>query len=485
MWSGAVTHNSVKINVKTIRDLSLIQIVVQETERNNTQTRDTHTAIKSDQVLSVVIDGLKPWTQYNYHLENKQGEILSLIKNTNSFFNHKNYGSFHTFPEPEHDEDFTFAFASCARTGSNSRVFDTIGEQNPLFFIHMGDFHYENIAEDNITRFEEAYEKVLASPRQRAFYQKHPLVYTWDDHDYGPNNAVGTSPSKPAAEKAYRHYVPHYPLPHHIDGVHGQGPIYHSFSVGRIRFIVLDTRSRRYPELPTFLGEDQKHWLKEELRRANQDHDDAAFVVVVSSVPWLSEGRDDDWSGYPEDRQDVANFIVEQNLHHRLVMISGDAHMLAIDPGMNNVYASRRPPHASPSAPSPGFPVMQAAALDRHGSVKGGPFCLGPHPGRGQFGVMHVRHVEDGGACVHLKGMNKQGDVLMELETCSSNNGDNDNDSSNGDRDGEDDVVCTPSSSLSSSSSWWRSGVMVSVFAVASVATLVMVILYQMQRVSP
>ena len=61
-------------------------------------------------------------------------------------------------------------------------------------------------------------------------------------------------------------------------------------------------------------------------------------------------------------------------------MISGDAHMVAIDDGTHNAYG----------ADGPGFPVFHAGALDRPGSLKGGPYSEGALPGGGQFGVIEV-----------------------------------------------------------------------------------------------
>jgi hypothetical protein len=67
-------------------------------------------------------------------------------------------------------------------------------------------------------------------------------------------------------------------------------------------------------------------------------------------------------------------------------MLSGDAHMLAIDDGTNSDYASNG---------GAGFPVMHAAALDRPGAVKGGPYSEGAYPGAGQFGLVMVDDAGD------------------------------------------------------------------------------------------
>jgi hypothetical protein len=86
------------------------------------------------------------------------------------------------------------------------------------------------------------------------------------------------------------------------------------------------------------------------------------------------------------------------------MMLSGDAHMLAIDDGSNNTFASNG---------GPGFPVFHAAALDRHGSVKGGPYSEGTDAGGGHFGLMTVN--DDGGSEIEIiwSGRNYKDEELM------------------------------------------------------------------------
>jgi len=83
---------------------------------------------------------------------------------------------------------------------------------------------------------------------------------------------------------------------------------------------------------------------------------------------------------YARERQELANFIKENDITN-LLMISGDAHMLAIDDGSNSDYAD------GGGAP---FPVFHAASLDRTPGIKGGPYSHGAYPGVGQFGLVEV-----------------------------------------------------------------------------------------------
>jgi hypothetical protein len=79
--------------------------------------------------------------------------------------------------------------------------------------------------------------------------------------------------------------------------------------------------------------------------------------------------------------------------------------MLAADDGSNNRYSS--------DGKGPGFPVYHAAALDRRGSEKGGPYSLGSFPGGHQFGLVTIEDQGDTIA-VRFAGRNSDGEVLLE-----------------------------------------------------------------------
>ena len=252
--------------------------------------------------------------------------------------------------------------------------------------------------------------EVLASSTQSELYRNVPIMYTWDDHDFGPNDCDRTNPARRAAHKVYRETVPHYDLRG------DDAPLYQAFTMGRARVIVVDTRSERDPRRqlrPSMLGEKQKRWLLDQLTDASKKH---PLVFLVQGVPWIAQtGRTaDGWAPYCDERREIAKHIDSLDLTPRLVMLSGDAHMLAIDDGRHSNYAtdgcgdrrSRR-----------GFPVFQAASFDRMGSIKGGPYAPGtPQPGRGHFGLVTV--TDDGGDTikVQLSGRDKANRELMGLD---------------------------------------------------------------------
>jgi phosphodiesterase/alkaline phosphatase D-like protein len=359
-WAGAVTPHGATVKARLNEDGAVRLLVgrtpdLRDASATGPQRADDQA---NDRLLSFRADRLRPATTYWYGLE-FDGRL-----------DRNRVGRFRTFPAGR--DSFKIAFAGCARVGSNGSVFDAIRRERPLLFLALGDFFYANIDQNARGRFLAQYDRALGTPAQGALFRTTPVAYVWDDHDYGPDGADASSASRPAAASTYREAVPHYALP---DG--RGGAIYQAFSVGRVRFLVMDTRSKRTGR--SMLGADQTRWLKRELLAAR---DGFALTVLVSSVPWIGSPSpgEDSWAGYPGERADLSRFIADNGLS-RLLMLSADAHMLAIDDGSNSDYSGTG---------RAGFPVMQAAALDRPGSVKGGPYSEGAFPGGGQFATMTV-----------------------------------------------------------------------------------------------
>jgi hypothetical protein len=366
-WSGGVTQTSAVVTARLHDEHDNVDLLVSTSADFSDSLRiDPAGAIdERDRIVSFSVEGLEPATDYYYAVE-ADGELEQNRR-----------GTFETFPTGQ--ASFTFAFSSCARTGSNGSVFDAIRENDPLLYLITGDFNYENISSNDPDAFLDAYQKTLTSPAQAALYQSTPVAYVWDDHDYGGNNADSESASRPAAIGRYQQIVPHYETPDGPDGA-----IYQTFAVGRVRFIITDSRSQRTPSSApddaqkTMLGAEQKSWFKEQLLDTVGN---AALIVWVNADPWIAKVQEggDSWDGYDTERQELATFITDNGIDN-ILMASGDAHMLAIDDGTNSAGE---------------FPVFHAAALDRRGRVKGGPYSEGTYPDGGQFGLVTVNDSGD------------------------------------------------------------------------------------------
>jgi MFS family permease/3',5'-cyclic AMP phosphodiesterase CpdA len=368
-WSGAVGADGVTVTARLTRP-GRARLLVAERPDLRGALASAPARTEPLRTVSLRVGGLRAGTRHWYALE-VDGRLVR-----------DRVGSFRTVPRGR--SSFTFAFSSCARTGSNAAVFDAIRAVDPLFFLVSGDLFYADIDENSRSRFLTAYDRLLTQPAPAALLRSTAAAYVWDDHDFG-GAAGSSSESAPAARWAFDAAVPHHPL--------GGRTINQAFTAGRVRFLLLDTRSARVPGV-TMLGREQLAWLERELVVAR---DRAALTVVVSPVPWIG-GEADGWGGYPAERARLSRLVARERITN-LLMLAGDAHMLAIDDGSNSDHSGTG---------RGGFPVFHAGALDRPGSVKGGPYSEGAFPGAGQFGTVTVRD-EGARVTVTLTGRDRTG----------------------------------------------------------------------------
>ena len=380
MWSGGL-HSRGAVVVAGVTSPGAEVVAVFRPEGGGTEVTTPVDVADADGVARVGSDRLVPGTSYDYQL------VVDGQADTG-----RGRGSLRT-PQ-EGATSFRVAFAACARTGSNAAVFDAIRTTDPLVYLSLGDIHYSNLESTDVADFRAAFERFLEQPGQAALYRQVPIGYVWDDHDYGPNDADGSSPSRRPARLAYRQVVPHHPLPGP-----GDEPIYQAFTIGRVRFVMTDNRSERSPT--SMLGPTQERWLVDELTTSSRTH---ALVVWANPVPWVgaADPTSDSWAGYAEERGRIADALATAGVHN-MVMLSGDAHMVALDDGTNTDYSASR---------SGGFPLMHAAPLDRPGGVKGGPYTSGPFAGSGQFGTLDV-HDDGTQVSVVLTGWDWEGTRLV------------------------------------------------------------------------
>ena len=374
-WSGAVTETTARIMAKTVEDGDIRLVITDGPDLDAGRTLDPDSV--DGTIAAFAVDGLDPDTDYRYAVE------------WNGTVDQTRQGGFRTFPAGP--ASFRMAVGACARVGSNGAVFDAIAAADPLLYVIAGDFHYGDIPEEDFERFREVLDLTLTMPAQSELYRSLPIAYVWDDHDYGFNDGDANSAGRVAAMASYRSHVPSYELA----GPHTS--IHQAFTVGRVRIIMTDARSERLPGV-TMLGIRQKEWLLDELA-ASEDH---GLVVWINPVPWIASEGEDTWAGYPDERAEIAQFIADNNIDN-LVMVAGDAHMVAYDDGTNTNYSNE---------PGPAFPLIHTAALDRPGSVKGGPYSHEVRDGGGQFGLLDI--VDDGEEItVTLEARDWRNDVIF------------------------------------------------------------------------
>lgn len=405
-WAGATTSTSINIKARVLAE-GFVRAVVSKTLNFSTRIY-SNTVYVSNAVISSIaglgnnvasldITGLEPNTTYYY-----------AIGGFSPFdFDFSSIGTIKTWPEGQ--VDFSFAMSSAAATGSASQVFKTIQDAGPLFFLHMGDMHQAAISANLGASFQAAFESVLASSVQASLYRSTPLVYTWDERDYGPLLGDSAAPGKQAAQVVYRQYVPSYQL------VSLTGMIYQAFTVGRVYFIVTDLRSARDPVgdpdtvTKTMMGLEQKAWFKRQLLDANGKY---PLIIWVSSAIWVwSTGViDDGWCKYTSERAELADFISSNGIKG-LVIVSGNMHAIAADDGTNSNYAS--------GGGKAGVPVLHAGAIDDVPSIVGGPYSEGVIAGTGQWALVTIK---DSGSKfdINFSGRNTANEELLSFSFSSA-----------------------------------------------------------------
>jgi alkaline phosphatase D len=167
---------------------------------------------------------------------------------------------------------------------------------------------------------------------------------TWDDHDYGRNDAGADYPMRAQSERIF---VDFFDFPEGSP-VRSRPGIYSAHSYGpvgrRIQIILLDTRSFRSPlqragrttqcskgryvpnesSAATLLGESQWSWLEYQLRKA------ADIRVIVSSIQVIPDGHCfEKWGNFPRERRRLFEEIAQSGAGG-VVLISGDRHFAEI-----------------------------------------------------------------------------------------------------------------------------------------------------------
>lgn len=394
IWQGALTPTSIDFKLKTdepefrliaisqtTHKMTIARYVKDSMYKLSPVQRNSGWNATTTRLLYLVLDKLEPNTSYTW---SGTGNLE---------------GKFTTPPPSGTAFNFTFAFASCADNDSSHAIFSFIPQnQNPLFFIHIGDLHYGNLEVNDQLAFASMYDRTLLG-KQSLLYRSLPTMYMWDDHDFGPNNADKSSPSRPAALATYRRFAPHYPLAPDADEA-----IFQSFFIGRVLFIMTDTSSQRVNNMTT-LGQVQLEWFHQQLVLLSSSNQYKAGVWV-NTFPWIDDFYK--WGEFAEERKLIAHWITELGLSNKLIIISGDAHMIAVDDGTNAAG---------------GVKVFHAASLDAKPTTKGGPYSHGVWPGRNQYGTMTVTdRGGDNEICFTFQGWkfigNGQAKRLVIFDTC-------------------------------------------------------------------
>jgi len=234
------------------------------------------------------------------------------------------------------------AFGSCNHQSAPQDYWAAIAAQTPQLFLMIGDNVYGDNAWDGDAGLESlraAYALQASHPEFRAFRARIPMLATWDDHDFGLNDAGASFPMRRWAETLFEHFW------NASDAVRARPGVYDSIITGpegrRVQVILLDTRffrsdlkrapwTKERPPLgiylpdesldKTVLGEAQWAWLEAELARP------ADLRIIVSSTQVITEAHQfEGWTNFPVERARLLGALTRR-APSGVVILSGDRH---------------------------------------------------------------------------------------------------------------------------------------------------------------
>jgi alkaline phosphatase D len=214
-------------------------------------------------------------------------------------------------------------FGSCNNHNRDQDHWDMILSKRPDLFLMLGDNIYADTIDMNKMR--EKYNLLKANSYFKNFREQIPIRGTWDDHDYGDNNAGSEYPMKRESQVQFCDF---FDIPKDSPRRSRTG-IYETYSIGEgereIRIILLDTRyhrDRRESVRRDILGEEQWLWLEETLR-----HSTAKAHVICSSICVLNNNINftEDWGDFPWAESRLWDLMDETNPKNP-IFLTGDKH---------------------------------------------------------------------------------------------------------------------------------------------------------------
>ena len=223
----------------------------------------------------------------------------------------------------------TIAFGSCNSHQRDQNIWGSILEHNPDLWVWLGDNIYADT--ENMQVMKKKYDAQKNHPQYQEFINQCMITGTWDDHDYGKNDAGKEYPEKEASQQLFLDFI----------GISEDSPqrdregVYTSYLFGdgkdQIKLIILDTRYFRdplkrenngyVPTEGTMLGKNQWKWLEEELENSN-----APIHVIASSIQAIpSEHPYEKWENFPKERQKLMDLLSKHQNKHTIILI-GDRH---------------------------------------------------------------------------------------------------------------------------------------------------------------
>ncbi|XP_072992009.1 uncharacterized protein [Typha latifolia] len=257
--------------------------------------------------------------------------------------------------EPTHESPTIVsrvAFGSCSNQSAPQPIWDAIVGFDPQLFIWLGDNIYGDNKRPvkvlgkertigpwkNVARFfpsteqemQRRYEIAKMNPGYVRLREKAQVLGTWDDHDYGLNDAGKEFDGKITSQRLFLDFLDEA----EDSSRRKQAGVYASYMFGpkgkQLKVILLDTRYHRDPLRTdgSVLGDSQWQWLERELRGPGSE-----ITIIASSIQVISNLSAttgplfymESWGRFPKERERLYK-LIDSSKRNGIFFISGDVH---------------------------------------------------------------------------------------------------------------------------------------------------------------
>jgi alkaline phosphatase D len=229
------------------------------------------------------------------------------------------------------------ALGSCSNPEEPQPIWDAIRRDAPDLYLALGDNIYGDTEDMSLLRAK--YWRQEAVPGFAALRRTVPVYGTWDDHDFGANDAGGDYAQKAMSQRLFLDFLREPP----DSPRRARRGVYDAVVVGppgrRVHIVALDLRYHRSALLPgapgqpyrpntspdaTMLGAEQWAWLEREFERP------AEVRVIASSTQLVNtQGGGEKWANMPRERERFLQAL-GRAAPAATVIVSGDRHFAEI-----------------------------------------------------------------------------------------------------------------------------------------------------------
>lgn len=303
------------------------------------------------------------------------------------------------------------AFGSCCNQALEMSIYTTIRNKQPDLYIELGDNVYSDYFKDTdptgfLNLLNTNYQTKARNAAWKNLRDSVPIIATWDDHDYGRNNAGKEFPFKTQSKSAFLTFwnEPAVSERRNHDG------IYTSYMFGddahKVQIILLDMRTfldvvSAEPITPTsdtsltMLGAAQWAWLRSELLKP------AKIRIIGSSSQFGPQSNSwEGWFNYPHEQERFYSLLRETGAEGAF-LLSGDVHYSEI---------SKR----TPDALYPIYDFTSSGLTHKENALKPNTYRVGSGYADLNFGMIRIDW-NASPVTISMETYNKPGTLVRQL----------------------------------------------------------------------